>query len=570
MTQTPLVWEAGVPRSSLFGDIYYSLEDGLAETRAVYLAGCGLPEAWRGRNRFVVGELGFGTGLNIAALLHMWRETREPDGRLHIFSIEAFPPSREDAARALGAWPELANEAQALLAAWPKGRRGFHRIDLPSFHAILDLAVLPVETALADWDGRADAWFLDGFSPALNPAMWTPQVMAQVAARSSPGAVCATFTVAGSVRRGLESAGFEVAKRPGHGRKLQRLEARLPGQTVQQPVPRVAVIGAGVAGAALVRAFGAQGVAVRLFAGGPPAASGNPVALVTPSLDAGGGARADFHALAFARAVDLYAAATGTVVARGALQTALTEKDRARFAAVAAQDIFDPGRVNMGPGGLTFEDGLVIDPAVVLAAWIGQRAEAIVTALYPQVDGWRLNLADGGEAVFDTVVTAAGWGSAGLLPGLDLEPVRGQVSWTKVRAWAGATTFGAYALPAPDGGVLFGATHDRGVSETEVRATDHTRNLRALAEGLPELAAAMTGLTLAGRAAVRVSTRDRLPVAGQVAPGLWTLTGLGGRGFTTAPLLAEHIAAAVLGLPSPLPARFAALVSPARNLIQRR
>jgi tRNA 5-methylaminomethyl-2-thiouridine biosynthesis bifunctional protein len=324
MTQTPLVWEAGVPRSSLFGDIYYSLEDGLAETRAVYLAGCGLPAAWRGRERFVVGELGFGTGLNIAALLQMWRTTREPKGRLHIFSIEAFPPSREDAARALSAWPELTDEAQALLAAWPKGRRGFHRIDLPAFHAVLDLAILPVEEALREWGGRADAWFLDGFSPALNPAMWMPQVMAEVAAHSSPGAVCATFTVAGSVRRGLEAAGFEVAKRPGHGRKLQRLEARLPGQRVEAPAPRVAVIGAGIAGAALVRAFEAQGVTAQMFAGGPPAASGNPVALVTPALDAGGGDRADFHALAFARAVDLYTATAGAVAARGALQKALT------------------------------------------------------------------------------------------------------------------------------------------------------------------------------------------------------------------------------------------------------
>ena len=570
MTQTPLVWEAGVPRSSLFGDIYYSLEDGLAETRAVYLAGCGLPEAWRGRERFVVGELGFGTGLNIAALLQIWRKTREPDGRLHIFSIEAFPPSREDAARALGAWPELADEAQALLAAWPKGRRGFHRIDLPGFHAVLDLAILPVDEALTEWDGRADAWFLDGFSPALNPAMWTPGVMAQVAAHSSPGAVCATFTVAGSVRRGLEAAGFEVAKRPGHGRKLQRLEARLPGQRIETPVPLVAVIGAGVAGAALVRAFEAQGVTAHLFASGPPAASGNAVALVTPALDAGGGDRADFHALAFARAVDLYAAVRGAVLTRGALQKALTEKERVRFAAVAAQDIFDPGQVNGAPEGLTFEDGLVIQPSVVLAAWTGQQAQVAVTALTPGAGGWRLSLADGGEVAFDAVVIAAGWGSAALAPGLDLEPVRGQVSWAGDQTLTIATTFGGYALPMGAGGVLFGATHDRGASETEVRQEDHARNLTALAEGLPDLAAALAGADLAGRAAVRVATRDRMPVAGEVAPGLWALTGLGGRGFTTAPLLAEHIVAEILGLPSPLPARLAARVSPARALARRR
>ena len=103
MAQTPdnpLDWsEPGAPRSRRFGDVYYSLEDGLAESRAVFLAGCGLPDAWAGRARFTVGELGFGTGLNIAALLHLWRESGA-SGRLHIFSIEGFPVAREDAERA--------------------------------------------------------------------------------------------------------------------------------------------------------------------------------------------------------------------------------------------------------------------------------------------------------------------------------------------------------------------------------------------------------------------------------------------------------------------------------------
>src|SRR6187402_3136202 len=111
---SPLVWQDGQPRSRLFGDIYYSLEDGLAETRAVFLDGCGLPAAWAGRRRFVVGELGFGTGLNIAALLDLWRRERPPGGQLHIFSVEAHPIAAADADRALAHWPELADIAGLL------------------------------------------------------------------------------------------------------------------------------------------------------------------------------------------------------------------------------------------------------------------------------------------------------------------------------------------------------------------------------------------------------------------------------------------------------------------------
>ncbi|MBW8302517.1 MAG: tRNA (5-methylaminomethyl-2-thiouridine)(34)-methyltransferase MnmD, partial [Brevundimonas sp.] len=257
-----LVWtEDGAPRSGRFGDIYFSREDGLAETRAVFLAGCGLPEAWRGRRRFTVAELGFGTGLNIAALLDLWRREGPPEGRLHIFSIEGFPLERDEAARALSAWPELADAAGALLDAWPAPTPGFHRMDLAGFNATLDLAVGDAVGALAQWSGRADAWFLDGFAPATNPEMWSDPVLDGVAARSAPGARVATFTVAGAVPRGLSERGFVVEKRPGHGRKRERLEARLPGPPPTDRAPSVAIVGAGIAGAALARAFAPIGAA---------------------------------------------------------------------------------------------------------------------------------------------------------------------------------------------------------------------------------------------------------------------------------------------------------------------
>src|SRR5690606_20489391 len=157
-------------------------------------------------------------------------------------------------------WPELAEAAAALTAAWPAGTPGFHRLDLPGFNATLDLAGGDAEWALNQWRGAADAWFLDGFAPSTNPGMWSDAVLDGVAARSAPGAAVATFTVAGVVRRGLTARGFAVEKRPGHGRKRERLEARLPGDRVESPAPTVAVIGAGIAGASAARALTALGL----------------------------------------------------------------------------------------------------------------------------------------------------------------------------------------------------------------------------------------------------------------------------------------------------------------------
>jgi tRNA 5-methylaminomethyl-2-thiouridine biosynthesis bifunctional protein len=561
----PLDWtETGAPRSPAFGDIYFSSQDGLAESRAVFLAGCDLPKAWEGRQDFVVGELGFGTGLNIAALLTLWRDSAAPDARLHIFSVEGFPVAADDARRALAAWPELAQASEALLAVWPTPARGFQRLDLPLFRATLDLAIMDVEAALAAWDGKADAWFLDGFSPALNPAMWSEPVMARLAARSNPGARAATFTVAGSVRRGLEAAGFSVDKRPGHGRKRERLEASLAGAAPVLPRPsRIAVIGAGIAGAAAARALASQGIEPFLVADDSLAASANPAALVAPGLDASGRGPARLYAQAFARAVDLYGREP-VVISQGVVRRPRSERDRQRFSKIAAQDLVPPGGMTLGDDDcLSIRDGLVVDPTPLLQRWLpAERVFGHVEGLKRISGGWRLGLGGGKSVEAEAVVVCAGWGAHAFLD-LPLQPIRGQASYVAGPARPNAVVDGDYLIATPFG-FLFGATHDRDRTDTELDAGDHRRNLAALHRLDPGLADGLDVKALQGRAAIRAATPDRLPLAGRLDKGLYVLGGLGSRGFTTAPLLAEHVAALMLALPSPLPDDLARLVDPLR------
>ena len=582
-----LIWtDDGAPRSGRFDDVYFSQQDGLAEARAVFLAGCGLPGRWQGRTGFCVAELGFGTGLNLAALLDLWRREGPPGGHLSMFSVEGFPLSRAEAARALEAWPELAEAAQALLAVWPEPTPGFHRLDLPDFNATLDLAVGDVGWALSQWTGRADAWFLDGFAPSTNPDMWSDTVLDGIAARSAPGARVATFTVAGAVRRALAERGFAVEKRPGHGRKRERLEACLPEMTTPQcPLPSVAVIGAGIAGAAVARAFAALGVRVTVVEAerSGAGASGFPAALVTPRLDAGDGDIAALYAQALTRARVLYAATPGAVIATGVLQLEQALRDAARFTKVAAQPVWAEGAMvvlaatecaarldeAVDVGGLWMRDALAVHPAAVLEAWLGEvdRVTATVGRIEAVGEGWRLlDEADGVILEADIVVVAAGWGTGELVPVQALAPVRGQANWLEgVEAVAGA--WGGYAVPTGSG-LLFGATHDRG--ETDGGPSDEAgaRNLATVAARLPQLAARIAAAGPAqARTAVRATTPDRLPLAGAVpgADGLFVLGGVGSRGFCAAPLLAEHIAALATGAPSPLPAALAVRVDPLRN-----
>jgi tRNA 5-methylaminomethyl-2-thiouridine biosynthesis bifunctional protein len=582
-----VIWEAGEPpRSRRHGDVYFSRDDGLAESRAVFLAGCGLPEAWADRRRFTVAELGFGTGLNIAALLELWGRARPAGGRLNIFTIEAEPLSGAEAARALAAWPDLAPIAGAMTARWPGRARGFHRVDLPEWGATIDVAILEAAEALEAWSGQADAWFLDGFAPSLNPDIWRAEVIDLIARRSAPGARVATYTVAGAVRRALTATGFAVERRPGHGRKRERLEARRPGVGGDPAAMRVAIVGAGIAGASLARAFADHGVQARLFEAvqAGAGASGGPAALAAPRLDAGLGPGAALFAQAARRAVALYGAIPDAVIGRGVLQAAITAKDPGRFEAIAASDLFEAGsmrkleaaeaarRLGETPrqgeaGFLMIEAAVVVDPMAVLAAWLGGTRIARVAALARGDGRWRL-LDAAGETLdeADAVCLAAGMGSAALTPGLAMTPVRGQATWSEATRWTQPVMFGAYALPTRHG-VLVGATHDRDDPRPDARAGDRVRNLAALAESLPALADRLAAAGPRDWAAIRASTRDYLPLAGpapDAEPGLALLTGLGSRGFCLAPLLAEHLAAEILGAPSPLPRALAALVDPRR------
>ena len=603
MDQNPisaeLDWSGRSPRSVRFDDVYFQIEDGLAETRHVFLAGCGLPQGWRGRSLFRVGELGFGSGLNMAALLDLWRRHR-PSGeaRLRLLSTEAYPMQVDDAARALSAFPELAEISAQLLEGWPGRRQGPHRLDFPDLNARLDVWIGPANRSLVEMDAQCDAWFLDGFAPSKNPDMWSQDVLDEVRRLSAPGCRLASFTVAGEVRRRLEGLGFSVAKCPGFGRKRQCLEARLPGTAEDVTRGEVAVIGGGVAGAALAVALSTEGFRSVLFeraklgAGG----SGNPAGLVAPRLDAGFGPAGRLHAEAFARAVAFYRClAPNAILARGALQLEADAKDAARFDALSQWTGFEPGAMTrlsaaeastrLGEasqvGGLYWRDALTVSPRDLLAG-LAQGVEVrkrAVAQIVRSAAGWRLQ--DGRATLigeFPQVFLAPGAQARALkgdvdFQGLGIETTRGQVSYLSLKARISAATWGGYLLPTRKG-FLFGATHNRDRQDATATLADDLENLQTLARGRPSLAAdlsqSLNTRPLSHRASLRAFVRDHMPIAGELAPGLFLLCGLGGRGLSLAPWLAEQIAAQAAEAPRPLALDLKARVSPLRpNLTPR-
>lgn len=203
-----LEWRDGiVPVSRRFDDPYFSLAGGLAETRHVFLSGNGLPE--RLSPGFQIAELGFGTGLNLLATLLL-----APDLPLRYTTFEAFPITAEEMARSHAAFPEVASVAAPLVQAWAQGLRRFSL-------GLIEVEVIEADarSALPLWQGKADAWYLDGFSPAKNPELWGQDLMAEVGRHTAPHGTFATYTAAGHVRRALTEAGFSVTRAQGYGTK---------------------------------------------------------------------------------------------------------------------------------------------------------------------------------------------------------------------------------------------------------------------------------------------------------------------------------------------------------------
>lgn len=552
------------PHSREHGDVYFS-GDGLSEKREVFLRGCGLPEGWAGREVFVVGELGFGTGLNLLALWELWRRHRpSATARLHLVSFEGALIPREHAARIHSAWPELAALSETLRANWPDRAYGMQRIALPD-GVTLTLAIGDVAETLPQARMAADAWFLDGFAPAKNPAMWTSEVMAHVARLSASGARVATYTVAGHVRRTLFELGFAVEKVAGHGRKKERLEARLMSAPVALPSApkRVAIIGAGVAGAWAARAFLDRGCKVDVYdraAAPASAASGNPLALVMPRLDAADGATARALIAAWLLARRAWARVGDAAQVLDAIHLPRGEREAQRFAKLAADPPLDESILRAGADSLLHLGAMAVDP---------------VHALPRLMDGVVFH---GGREVAptdkidaDLIVVCAGMGATafGAPP---LEGRLGQVDFCADDGPAFAAADGGYAVRSM-GRLVFGATFEAADGEPRVSDTARAHNLNVLARLRPDLVAG----ELTSRAAIRATTQDRMPFAGapphkEKAPDgtpapsgrLRLIGGLGSRGFLWAPLLAEMVASEAFGEPCPGEERVAACLDPKR------
>jgi len=595
-------WQYNTPVSNGFSDVYFSRDCGEEETRHVFLHHNQLEQRWSNPqlSQFTIAETGFGTGLNFLCAADLWQQLKQSDAlpaaaHLHFVSVERYPLDAMDMAHACSMWPQFEWLTDALLEQYPAPVKGFHRLYFAAANITLSLIFDDAISGFQQLDGTVDAWFLDGFAPALNPAMWQPELFAEMARLSRTGTTLATFTSAGVVKRGLKDAGFRIEKVAGYGRKrdMLRAEFQAPDATLVMLPPeqkpwfrfdyraatsqpgQVAVIGAGLAGATVANRLAQRGWQVTVLEQETRIAgqgSGNPTGMTYTKLSLHDTPQNRFYQWAY-----LYACRYLAVTLReggaqagvdwdlnGLLRLAYNQQEADEQAALlteqywpqqlmeglSAEQIEQRLGLTTNLSGILLHGGGWLNPATLCRILLQHSNITVHTGfqakqLLRQGQRWQVlgeNVLDEPAPQYDAVVLANAFGANCFIQTdqLPLKPVRGQITYLPAtdasRNLRHAVNYEGYINPARDGYHCVGATFNPRMETASQRPEDHQWNCDKLRAALPALADALQlpePSDCTGRVGFRCQTPDYLPIIGPVPDAESYLEAYGdlGKGF---------------------------------------
>ncbi|AFY18545.1 bifunctional tRNA (5-methylaminomethyl-2-thiouridine)(34)-methyltransferase MnmD/FAD-dependent 5-carboxymethylaminomethyl-2-thiouridine(34) oxidoreductase MnmC [Pseudomonas sp. UW4] len=566
-----LDWDdQGRPYSRMFDDVYFSDKSGLDETRYVFIEQNRLAERFAALpdgGRLVIGETGFGTGLNFLCAWQVFEQHAVAGARLHFVSVEKYPLSPADLQRALALWPELKVFVDQLLEQYVAIHQGFQRLTLDHGRITLTLLIGDALEQLPQLNARIDAWFLDGFAPAKNPDMWTAELFAELARLAAPGASISTFTSTGWVRRLLNAAGFKMKRTPGIGHKWEILRGEFLGWPDDVPAPapdkpwfarpappsgerRALVIGAGLAGCASAASLAARGWQVTLLERHDDIAreaSGNPQGVLYLKLSAHGTVLSQMivSGFGYTRRLLEHLQRGRDWDDCGVLQLAFNAREAERQAQLAvafAPDLLHlldqsgaqaVAGIGLAHGGLFYPQGGWVHPPALCQWQAGHPRVQLLThcdalELRKVEDQWQ---AWNGEQLLACapVVVLAGAAEIQRFPesaGLPLKRIRGQITrlaqTPQSQALSTVVCAEGYVAPARLGEHTLGASFDFNSDDLTPTTAEHLGNLAMLDEISHDLVERLEidrldPESLQGRAAFRCTSPDYLPIVGPLA-----------------------------------------------------
>ena len=593
-----------VPISKQFGDVYFSKDNGLLETRHVFLNGNDLSERLSQLSDyqyFCIGETGFGTGLNILALWQLWQQVR-PDNHshLHVISVEKFPLSKADLIRALNVWTELKHLSEQLIAQYPLPIAGCHRLSFPDERFSLDLWLGDAQDIFPTIPKTqvVNAWFLDGFAPSCNPEMWQENVLDHIVRLSNIGTTFSSFSVAGVLKRGLKQHGIQISRPRGFAHKREMLKAvwldaaetkKLSNNSESEEVKassstqqKIAIIGAGIAGLTTAWAFAQRGHEVTIYEQTEPlsGASGNPLALLNPKLCPIDQAHEHLMTLSWQHALNFYPnfkAFRPIQIQQIALKNA---DELLSLVDQYPEQILSQCETKQFPKtdypSLTLHHAGALSPQQLRDEILQHENIELIIAkisalktINAQTELWQDQQL---TALADHVIVCCAKQSDELFEHYPvLKPIRGQVSWVKHQQQPlpldQAYSYGGYCTQLDATQLILGASFYPNREDTEVLTEDHVHNYQLIHNVFPDYAQQLPAVeTWQGRASIRAQSLDYFPLVGKIENSceIYTFAGLGSKGFLFAPLCSEVLVAMVLGEACPIPQTLLDKLNPQR------
>jgi tRNA 5-methylaminomethyl-2-thiouridine biosynthesis bifunctional protein len=617
----------GTPYAPVYDDVYHSRAGAIAQARHVFLGGNQLPTRWAGRDSFVIVETGFGLGLNFLTTWSAWQTQSDTARckRLHFVSVEKHPLLQADLQRLLETYSaELApGTVAALVDQWPVLVAGTHRLEFNNGRVVLTLILGDAETTLPELAARADAIYLDGFSPAKNPDIWSEKVCQALARLSGEHTTLSTWSVNGAVRRRLAECGFNITLATGFAQKREMLcgqfKPRRPHPNPPLTPGHALIIGAGLAGTATAERLAKRGWRCTILEANTMAsgASGNKAGVIRPqpSIDdntLGKLTRAGFLATLLrlkqlessGHSVDWQACgvlhlakddAQSVLMQRTVNQLALPEDLLTWVSDTQASELAD---LTLDQGGWLFARGGWVNPSdycrqLLKASGATLLENTPVACLTQDGDGW-VACTDTGDVLAhgDIVVLANATEAPALASSfsraLPIRPARGQTTvFESPNGPAPKTVLcrSGYWTPSIHGESTSGASFLPDDTDTSLRQEEHADNLVMLAAICPDVANKLPKAddpTLKGKVGLRPIVPDRLPLVGPVpslmpvdaaslsrvarnrVKGLYVNSGYGARGILLATMCAELLASQIAGEPLPLPKDLVRAIDPMR------
>ena len=586
-----VVWKDSLPYSSAYQDRFFQ-DDAISEITNIFIEPNQLLERIKHGSRVHIGELGFGFGINFLVTAKFWLENNKNSDSLNLeyLAIDEALPTKAQILKIINNFPELKEVSNIFLNSYDPSHNDSQRIYFPSLKIRLTLIQNDVESGLKNLLGLAnnqiDAWYLDGFDPSKNKSMWSNSIFQYIKFLSANNATFGTFTSAGFVKRGLKKFGFKVNKVKGFGRKRHKLTGiRSPNPTVnieRNKKKKIGIIGSGIAASSAAYAAVQNGADVEIFelsddiAAG---ASGNPIAAMYPRFSANDSPYSFLTAQSYFFAEKIYSQLPNAYKKTGLLFSHSNDYQKQWMTDMKnlnREDLFetiDKQKMKKLYGfeshGLLVKKGGYLFPKLICQE-LTSHPNIKISYNYC-FNSWFKNQSkidihfsnQEKKSGFDDLIIANGSSLERYVSGLKIS--KGQLVGLKGNQQIDLDlpiNSAGYILPKVDGITWIGSTHEREFENIEIcyeagreliKRTN--KNFNVSLQGSDDMQ--MT-------ANLRVSSKDRLPLAGKIEKNIYAIGGLGSRGFSLGPILGEHVASLINNSPSPISSGIALAIEPLR------